>query len=184
MDNPLVSLGEPGCYKYSKYYSPKAPNVFVNLFNNQWSTNFRLWNQGTWTSRIRIWTANGGNSEKSLITPSEESRQPLLAVSAENGGGKSPVTLTGVELSRRGVKITAFGPNPDGDGIVLRLWEMAGQSGKCLVPLPKGTTGLDLNYAEPIDLRGSVKGPRLPIKNGSFQATLKSFGPSSYALSR
>lgn len=184
MDNPLVSLGEPGCWKYSKYYSPKAPNIFVNLFNNQWSTNFRLWNQGTWTSRIRIWTVNGRNSEKALITPSEETRQPLMAATAENDGGKGPAMQTGLELSRRGVKITAFGPNPDGNGLILRLWEMAGQKEKCQVLLPMGMTGLDVKYAEPVDLRGSVKGPRIPIKNGSFQAALKPFAPASYILGR
>jgi hypothetical protein len=184
MDNPLVSLGQPGCYQYSKYYSPKAPNVFVNLFNNQWSTNFRLWNQGTWTSRIRIWTINGRNAEKSLTTPSAETRQPLLAATAENNGGKYPATQTGVELSRRGVNITAFGPNPDGDGIVLRLWEMAGQSGKCRVRLPFGTNGLDVKYAKPVDLRGSAKEPGIPIKNGAFQAVLKPFAPASYILGR
>lgn len=184
IDNPLVSLGEPGCYKYSKYYSKKAPNVFVNLFNNQWSTNFRLWNQGTWTSRIRLWAVEGANVEKSLITPSEEAREPLMAAVAENGGGKKPASQTGLQLSRSGVKITAFGPNPDGDGIVLRLWEMDGQNGKCQVRLPAGASGLDVKYAEPVDLRGSVKGPRIPIINGSFQATMKPFAPASYFLAR
>jgi alpha-mannosidase len=89
-----------------------------------------------------------------------------------------------VELSRRGVNITAFGPNPDGDGIVLRLWEMAGQSGKCRVRLPFGTNGLDVKYAKPVDLRGSAKEPGIPIKNGAFQAVLKPFAPASYILGR
>lgn len=184
IDNPLVSLGEPGCYKYSKYYSQKAPNVFVNLFNNQWSTNFRLWNQGTWTSRIRLWSVEGANTEKALVTPSEETREPLLSVVSETSGGKNPVAQTGLQLSRRGVKITAFGPNPDGDGIVLRLWEMAGQTGNCRVHLPSGIRGSEVTYADPIDLRGSVIGPRIPIKNGSFQAIVKAFAPTSYVLRR
>ena len=46
MDSPLVSLDEPGCWKYSLDFVPKRPSVYVNLFNNQWTTNFRLWNQG------------------------------------------------------------------------------------------------------------------------------------------
>jgi alpha-mannosidase len=93
---------------------------------------------------LNYYLAADSNAEKSLITPSEEAREPLLAASAENGDGKAPVSQAGLELSRRGVKITAFGPNPDGDGIVLRLWEMAGQSGKCQVRLPTGLNGLDV----------------------------------------
>ena len=54
LDSPLVSLGEPGGWKYSKEFTPRKPRVFVNLFNNQWTTNFRLWNAGTWTSRVRL----------------------------------------------------------------------------------------------------------------------------------
>ena len=55
IDYPLVSLDTPGCWKYSLDFVPKKPVAFVNLFNNQWSTNFRLWNRGTWTSRVRLW---------------------------------------------------------------------------------------------------------------------------------
>ena len=56
LDSPLVSLDRPGLWKYSREFTPKRPVVFVNLFNNQWSTNFRLWNSGTWTSRVRLWS--------------------------------------------------------------------------------------------------------------------------------
>ena len=30
--------------------------------------------------------------------------------------------------TRRGVMVTAFGPNPDGAGTILRIWELAGRS--------------------------------------------------------
>ena len=51
MDHPLVSLDVPGCWKWTRDFVPRQPRVYVNLFNNQWTTNFRFWNQGTWTSR-------------------------------------------------------------------------------------------------------------------------------------
>jgi hypothetical protein len=55
LDYPLVSLGEPGCWKYSWDYVPQQPVAYVNCFNNQYTTNFRFWNSGTWTSRVRLW---------------------------------------------------------------------------------------------------------------------------------
>jgi len=122
LDNPLVSLGEPGCWKYSVEDVPRKPTVYVNLFNNQWTTNFRLWNAGTWTARVRIWAvAAAADTEASLVTPSLEARYPLLATMAEGKGGTQPRTRTGLELSRKGVLVTAFGANPDGASTVLRL---------------------------------------------------------------
>src|SRR5208283_3840806 len=52
IDHPLVSLDVPGCWKFSPDFVPKRPIAYVNLFNNQWNTNFRLWNGGTWSSRV------------------------------------------------------------------------------------------------------------------------------------
>ena len=57
MDSPLVSLDQPGCWKYDPVFVPQRSHVYINLFNNQWTTNFRLWNEGTWTSRVRLWSA-------------------------------------------------------------------------------------------------------------------------------
>ena len=59
LDSPLVSLGEPGLWKFSMHYVPTRARVFVNLYNNQWNTNFPLWVQGTWKSRVRIWAIHG-----------------------------------------------------------------------------------------------------------------------------
>jgi hypothetical protein len=49
-----------------KEFTRRNP-VYINLFN-QWSTNFRLWNSGTWSSRVRLWSVDGGDVEKNLVT--------------------------------------------------------------------------------------------------------------------
>ena len=43
LDSPLVSLGHPGLFRYTKDFTPREPTVFVNLYNNQWGTNFQQW---------------------------------------------------------------------------------------------------------------------------------------------
>ena len=93
--------------------------------------------------------------------------------------GQLPVTQRGLELSRTGVLLAAFGPNPDGPGTVLRLWELAGKAGPCEVRLPPG---MKLSSAQPVDLRGGPLGEPAAIKDGNLSATLKAFAPASWLL--
>ena len=176
VDYPLVSLDTPGCWRYSLDFVPKKPIAYVNLFNNQWSTNFRLWNRGTWTSRVRLWAISHYGAEPSLITPSLEARYPLLAAAADGAPGPLPSTRRGLELSRKGILVTAFGANPDGSGTLLRLWEYAGQSGAVRVRLPDGT---DIKQARTVDLRGRPVGKPLTVRKGAFKVQVSAFAPVS-----
>jgi len=178
-DAPLLSLGRPGGWKYDPTFVPDKATAFVNLFNNQWTTNFRFWNSGTWTVRVRIWTINRYEADAALIAPSLEARSPLLAVAADGAPGKLPPAQRGLELSRKGVQVTAFGANPDGEGIVLRLWELAGKNGPCQVRLP---AGMNAKNVQPVNLRGVPEGKPLAVKNGAFAAGLKAFAPTSFVL--
>lgn len=176
-DSPLVSLGEPGGWKYSVDDFPREPTVYVNLFNNQWTTNFRLWNEGRWTSRVRLWSVNQGEpDERALVTPSMETRFPLEAVMVEGPAGTVRPSEAGLELSRRGIQVTAWGPNPDGSGTLLRLWELAGQDGECQVRLPRG---LSARQAQPVDLRGRPTGKPLSVEDGRFNLSLRAFAPAT-----
>jgi hypothetical protein len=192
VDDPLVSLDRPGCWRYDPEFVPRRPIVYVNLFNNQWSTNFRLWNEGTWTARVRLWAFNAFDAEKSLITPSLEARLGLMAAAATGGAGSLsssaadarprghlPLSASGLQLSRKGVWVTAFGPNPDGPGTVLRLWELAGISGDCTVKLPGALAAATV---QPVDLRGRPLGEPLSVKGGAFTFRLDAFAPASFVV--
>ncbi len=179
LDNPLISLEAPGCWKYSMDFVPRKPAVYVNLFNNQWTTNFRLWNAGSWTVRLRLWTFGHYNAESALVTPALEARYPLMAAVSDRAGGVLPAVGEGLQLSRKGVLVSAFGPNPDGAGTVLRLWELAGTSGACQVRLP---SGLAVGRVQPADLRGRPVGDPVEVKDGAFQTTLRAFAPASFII--
>jgi len=179
IDYPLVSLDTPGCWRYSLDFVPKKPVAYVNLFNNQWDTNFRLWNQGTWTSRVRLWAIQHYAAEPSLITPSLEVRYPLLAAVSDGPPGSLPPTRRGLELSRKSILVTACGSNPDGPGTVLRLWEQAGQSGTVRVRLPEG---MNVKQVQPVDLRGRPAGQPIVVRNGSFKVQVGAFAPVSLVL--
>lgn len=179
IDHSLVSLDVPGCWKYARNFVPKKPVAFINLFNNQWTTNFRYWNSGVLTSRVRIWSIDRYDPEKSLITPSLDARYPMVAEKAEGAGGNMPANQSGLELSRKGILVTAFGANPDGPGTLLRLWEHAGNSGSCRVTLPGG---VNIQSAQPVDLRGQPIGDKIKVKRNKFKVDVKAFAPVSFVL--
>jgi hypothetical protein len=181
MDTPLVSLGQPGGFRFTREWSPRKPTVFVNLFNTNWGTNFQQWIGGSWSSRVRIWSVDGKGAEADLITPSCEARASCQAAVFDGPAGKLPPTQGGIELSRKGVLVTAFGPNPDGEGILLRLWEQAGQDGVCKVKLPEALRG---HKARLCDLRGQPIEGAVAMRDGCLQVPLTHFAPTSVLLEK
>lgn len=179
VDSPLVSIGRPGLYRYAKEFGEREPVVFVNLFNNVWGTNFQQWTEGSWQSRVRIWAVEGKGIEADLITPSWEARSPCRAAYFDGPAGTLPPSQSGIELSRKGVLVTAFGPNPDGDGTLLRLWEQSGEDGPCRVRLPEA---MDVARAQPCDLRGRPQGEPIPVRDGAIEVELTHFAPASLIL--
>jgi hypothetical protein len=153
--------------------------VLVNLFNNVWGTNFQQWAGGSWSSRVRLWAAGAGNAEADLVTPSWETRSRAKAAAYVGPRGKLPIVQQGLELSRKGVLVTAFGKNPDGDGLLLRLWDQAGQGGLCRIRLPEG---LAATTAQPCDLRGQPQGKPISVKDGQFTVDVAPFAPASVLL--
>lgn len=194
-DLPLWSLGRPGLWRYEPDYVPTEPEVFANLYNNQWNTNFPLWIPGSWSASLRVYpVANGADEEQTVFTPAWEIRQPAVAAFAagddlatkntkvtKNGRAGAPCTpiASGVALSRKGVRVTAFCPNPDGAGTVLRVWEQAGKSGDITVTLPPG---MKAATAQPVNLRGEIAGEPIAVKNGSFTFALGAWAPKSFIL--
>ncbi|MNG34185.1 hypothetical protein D3C84_1206170 [compost metagenome] len=75
--------------------------------------------------------------------------------------------------------VAAFGPNPDGDGTVLRLWEQGNISGDLTVEFPSGTK---YKIAHPVNLRGEKIGEPINIVAGKFIFSLKSYAPASFIL--
>lgn len=181
IDHPIVSLERPGCWKFSYDFIPKKPEVFVNLYNNQWNTNFRYWYSGTWSSRIRLWTFTESTPKAERLTiPALEARNPLQIAIARGAGGTMPAERTGISTSRKGVPVTAFGEDPDGNnGTLLRVWEQAGISGDFTITLPEG---INTTTAQPVNLRGEKIGAPLELRDRKISFPLKAYAPASFLL--
>jgi alpha-mannosidase len=198
VDAQLVSLEHPGLWRYSRDFVPHKSDVFVLLFNNVYSTNFRQWIDGSWSSRLRLWATEPTEStDESLVGNSWEARVDCLAAVSDAKPGKFPATATGLAIAKRaggtpssssadtnkaprGLILTAFGHNPYGEGTLLRLWEQAGASGDYTVQLP---FGMKARTAQLCNLRGEMIGPPLAISTkGTFSITTKPMAPVSLLL--
>ncbi|MDH7461721.1 glycoside hydrolase family 38 C-terminal domain-containing protein [Chitinophagaceae bacterium 26-R-25] len=190
-DHSLVSLDRPGIWKFTKDFVPHKPAIYLNLYNNQWNTNYRYWYTGTWSSKVRIWTFGKNQTGKSaLVTPSLEAGNPLLLAKFDGPAGKLPVEQKGISVSRRGVEVTAFrhdSPfNPvfasnaaSNKATLLRLWEQEGVSGNVTVTFPDG---LKYTSATPVNLRGEIVGKKMAVTNNSMSFFLHAFAPVSFVL--
>ncbi|MCF7674533.1 MAG: hypothetical protein K9M97_04260 [Akkermansiaceae bacterium] len=181
VDSPLVSMDRPGLWWWDMDFVPRKPSVFVNLYNNMWNTNFPLWQDGSWSTRVRFWpTAKDTPTVQNLTVNSWEARVPLIALKpSATGTGKLPATQTGVAVSRPGTLLTAFGRNPDGDGTILRVWEQAGIAGNLTITLPVNAR---YQTATPVNLRGEKSGDPLKITGGKLIIHLKAYAPASFVL--
>lgn len=95
-------------------------------------------------------------------------------------GSPLPAAANGLVLSRKGVRVTAFCPNPEGEGTVLRVWEQAGKGGDITVTLPPG---MKAGTAQPVNLRGERAGKPIPVKDGKFNFELNAWSPKSFIIS-
>lgn len=181
IDAPLLSFGEPGLWKYDYDYFPKKATVFVNLYNNMWNTNFPYWTEGSWSERVRIWgIKQGEKTEENLAVKSWEARVPLMAVATSGTGKILPSSQSGVTVSRKGVLVTAFGTDPDGNkGTLLRIWEQAGNTAKVNVTLPES---IRMKYATPVNLRGEPVGEKIPVNKNILTVSLHAYEPLSFIL--
>lgn len=192
-DHSLVSLDRPGIWKFSLDFVPKKPVIYLNLYNNQWNTNYRYWYSGTWSSKVRLWTfAKGSTTELRLITPSFEARTPLLVAAADGKTGDLPLERSGLSVSRKGIQVTAYRQdspdNPvrasgqtDANATLLRVWEQGGQSGNVTVSFPKGET---YTAAIPVNLRGEITGKAIAVKGGQLSFPLGAYAPASFILNK
>ena len=176
--SPGVSIDKPGLFQFSGKKKLTTGKVFVNVFNTQWGTNFTEWIEGSFSSKMYIWSYNKYNSEETFISPSEETRVPLKGVYYEGKPGENSTTQKGLSINRKGILVTAF--YEDKDGTVLRLWEQAGNDGICNVNLLK-ESGFKRAYQcnlrnEVIDHRG------IEIVNDSFEFMINANQPASFIL--
>ena len=79
----------------------------------------------------------------------------------------------------KGVQLSSFYKNPDGQGYILRLWEQSGESGICTVEI---TFNQPFTMAIPVNLREQFPGSKIDIKEGKFNIQIKPYQPVTLLL--
>lgn len=189
-DVPNVSIGKTGIYEFDKVqevvydqgnaFDPAEPTVFLNLYNNQWDCGWSTWNGGDWSSSVRVWSVSESYDEtRDLVEPSRETRLPMTAAYADNTDGTLEASQSGLQVSAPGVHVVSFGPNADGDGTILRLWEQGGRDVDCTVTLPEE---LNATTVQPVDLRGTAVGDPIEIVDNQFTVAIGHNAPYSVLI--
>jgi hypothetical protein len=75
--------------------------------------------------------------------------------------------------------VTAFGANPDGEGILLRVWEQVGVSGELTIELPNENIA---TKAMQVNLRGERIGREIIVRDARLTFELGAFAPVSFLL--
>ena len=181
-DTPLVSLGEPGCWKFDR--SLCAGEARRSTSTSSTTNGAPTTGSGTRANGPTV-SASGRSTSMtphgSLITPSLEMRYPVQTASVSARRASCRPSRQGCASRARACMVTAFGANPDGEGTLLRVWEQAGVSGELTVELPGGTNAAT---ATPVNLRGEKTGEAVPIRSGTLTFDLGAYAPASFLLSR
>ncbi len=179
-DAPGISIDNPGLFTYSKKKELSTGKVFVNLYNNQWGTNFTEWIEGSFSAKVYLWSYGKYDAEENFITPSEETRAPLKGVYYDGPMGDLSLRQEGISLDQKGTIVTSFGKQPTGNGYILRLWEQTGRGSSVSVKLPGDST---FTEAFRCDLTGEiVDNQGISIVENRFRFDIQPNQPVTFLL--
>lgn len=88
LDTPLVSVGSSGVYEYHKEFPrDRQPQLWFQLFNNMWGTNFPQWIEGSFRFRYEVWsTAAEEEPQIPEQLPGVPERMELVQTRTQDGG--------------------------------------------------------------------------------------------------
>ena len=176
LDHGIMSFGDKGLCTIDPDYVPTNPLALVSIFNNLWTINFPYWIKGSFSSRVRIWATDNIN-DSSLVISATEARNPVIVGYADGESGKLPAEKVGLELSRKGVLLSANFNSKE--GTVIRVWEQTGTSGPLTITLPDG---MKVKKAIPVNLRGTITGNPIEIVDRKLVFNLKAYAPEGFIL--
>ena len=170
IDAQLVSLERPGLWHYSRDFVAHKPDVFVSLFNNLYSTNFAQWIDGSWSSRVRLWSIDRRESTpSSLIGNSWEARVACLAAVADGRAGQAAAAGNRAWPSR---SRPFHRPTERGSGVTFSRGPLVRPSAP--IPMAKGRSCDSGNRPATVAFSRS----NCPGNGGLYGAALRFAGPA------
>lgn len=113
-DTPLLSIGETGVYRFRSTYEKHSPDLYFNLFNNMWGTNFPQWLGGDLSFRYTVF----GCTDAASVT------QRALSLASGAWAARVPELGPPVVLPEEVQVMTAEARR---DGLLLRIRDTSGK---------------------------------------------------------
>jgi len=129
--NRLIPIYNPGKYPWN----PDKPHIYSEIMNNYQSTNFSPFQKGEGVWHYRITAIDASESDRAHRSGWELS-MPELSILMKSGAGKLPPSGSLVKVSPDNVMITAFKKAEDGDGYILRIYEVSGKPAQARLEFP------------------------------------------------
>ncbi len=129
VEAPLVEFGDINTGKWLKKLDIRNSEVYSYAMNNYWMTNFKASQGGAATFRYSITSRSGGSDPAQSGRFGWEVHTPLEAawVPAESTGEETAASRTFLEIDSPNVIVQAVKPADDGNGLIVRLREVAGK---------------------------------------------------------
>jgi alpha-mannosidase len=121
VDMPLVSIGNTGIYRFEPERAPMEPLIYAHLSNTQWGTNFPQWLEGDFRFRIRL-VPHVGDWRQGKVWAYEHGTIANLFPLPD----KTLNTTQPPIVAHSNMRLLAVRPRHDGQGIIVRLWDMLG----------------------------------------------------------
>jgi hypothetical protein len=108
LDMPLLSIGNPGIFRFEPDRTPNEPVLYAHLSNTQWGTNFRQWLEGEFSWKVKLDSHRDTLSERLWWMKFERNDLRLLI--------QEPL----------GLVLQSIRPRHDGRGLIVRYWNGSG----------------------------------------------------------
>jgi hypothetical protein len=175
IEAPLVQFGDINTGKWLQRLDIINPWLFSYAMNNYWMTNFKASQGGPATFRYALTSRSGGADPVQSTRFGWEVHTPLLAswIPEDSPGTLDSATGSFFEVDQPNVIIQAVKMAEDGEGMIIRLREIAGAAAEVLLTSPlfrgQAVSAWLTNPAEKNEISGRV------LETG-ISAPVKAFG--------
>jgi len=138
VDSPLITIGDVNRETFQSPLPIENGHLYAYVFNNYWFTNYKASQGGELRFRFSL-TSMPKYDPVAAARFGQSVRNPLLSRVCENGRaatGAAPTSLCSVNQSN--VIIQAVKQAESGEGLIIRLREVAGTTTQATVTLPAG----------------------------------------------
>jgi alpha-mannosidase len=137
-DTPLVCLGDLTVGRWLTQFRPPSGSVFAYAMNNYWDTNYKAGQGGDFTFRYALTGHAGGLDPVAATRFGWEVANPLLTavVPPWAAGTLTEPAASFCVVEAPNVVVLTLKQAEDGQGWIVRLWEVAGQAGTAPITFP------------------------------------------------